>query len=60
MHAPPPLVMAVLGLDPRINTAIPMRWLLTGIASFVKCARVERQAIPATMELESQSFRRLV
>jgi hypothetical protein len=26
--------MAVLGLDPRINPAISIGWLLTGIASF--------------------------
>ena len=39
----------------------PMRWLLTGIVSFANCVRVERaRSIPATIELESQSFRQLV
>jgi hypothetical protein len=34
-------IMAVLGLDPRINPAISIGLLLNRIASFAKCVRVE-------------------
>jgi hypothetical protein len=46
--------MAVLGLDPRINPAIAIGWLLTGIASFVRPVQVEMtQSSPTITALES-------
>ena len=49
--------MVVLGLDPRINPAISIGWLLTGIASFAKPVQVDTESSPTITALESQSFR---